>query len=305
MAWWTVAERCPNSLSSAMDASLLTELFLPLALAFIMAGMGLSLTPDDFRRVVTYPKAVLLGTIAQLVVLPLVGFGIVSLFGLSGGLAVGLMILAACPGGPTSNLISHLSRGDLALSITLTAISSVVTVFTIPFIVNASILYFGEAGTVTLPILQSIIQIMGVTVVPAALGMWIRHKAASFAERADRPVRIASGVFFVLILLAAILKEFDNIGWFFVLSGPAALLLNVVMMVGGYLAARQFGLDVRQRLTISIETGIQNGTLGILIAATLLENSTMTIPVAIYSLMMFGTAALMIPIGNRLTARNG
>jgi len=285
-----------------MNPSLLTELFLPLALAFIMAGMGLSLTLDDFRRVVAFPKAVLIGSIAQLVVLPVVGFGIVSLFGLSGGLAVGLMILAACPGGPTSNLISHLSRGDLALSITLTAISSVVTVFTIPFIVNASILHFGEQGTVTLPILQSIIQIMGVTVVPAALGMWIRHHSAAFAERADRPVRIASGAFFVLILLAAILKEFDNIGWFFVLSGPAALLLNVVMMGGGYLAARQFGLDVRQRLTISIETGIQNGTLGILIAATLLENSTMTIPVAIYSLLMFATAALMIPLGNRLTA---
>lgn len=265
-------------------------------------GHGALLTIDDFRRVFTFPKAVLIGTTAQLIVLPLVGYGIVSLFGLSGGLAVGLMILAACPGGPTSNLISHLSRGDLALSITLTAISSVVTVFTIPFIVNASILHFGEQGTVTLPILQSIIQIMGVTVVPAALGMWIRHKSPSMASRADRPVRLASGVFFVLILLAAILKEFENIGWFFVLSGPAALILNVVMMGGGYLAARQFGLDVRQRLTISIETGIQNGTLGILIAATLLENSTMTIPIAIYSLLMFGTAALMIPLGNRLTA---
>lgn len=288
-----------------MDPSILTELLLPLALAFIMAGMGLSLTVDDFRRVVTYPKAVLIGTVAQLIVLPVVGFGIVSLFGLSGGLAVGLMILAACPGGPTSNLISHLSRGDLALSITLTAISSVVTVFTIPFIVNAAILHFGEEGNVTLPVLQSIIQIMGVTIVPAALGMWIRRRSQTFAERADRPVRIASGVFFVVILLAAILKEFENIGWFFVLSGPAALLLNVVMMGGGYLAARQFGLDVRQRLTISIETGIQNGTLGILIAATLLENSTMTIPVAIYSLMMFGTAALMVPIGNRLTSRSG
>ncbi|KPP99114.1 MAG: bile acid:Na+ symporter, BASS family [Bacteroidetes bacterium HLUCCA01] len=283
-----------------MEESILTAVFLPLALAFIMLGMGLTLTPADFRRILIAPKAIVLGLVAQLVLLPLLGFALVYLFGLTGALAVGVMILAACPGGPTSNLVSHLAKGDLALSISLTAISSVVTVATIPLIVNFAILHFGEEGSVTLPVLQTIIQIMGVTLVPVALGMYIRSRRPAWSDRAEKPFKMASAVFFVLIILAAILKERENLIEFFILTGPIALTLNVVTMGLGYALARWLLLPIRQRIAISIESGIQNGTLGIMIAATLLQNSEMTIPVAIYSLLMFFTVMVVIYAGNRL-----
>lgn len=283
-----------------MEESLLTSVFLPLALAFIMLGMGLTLSLDDFRRVFVAPGAILLGLFAQLILLPLVGFGLVMLFGLTGALAVGLMILAACPGGPTSNLVSHLARADLALSISLTAISSIVTIITIPLIVNASILYFGEEGSVTLPVLQTIVQIMGVTLVPVSIGMFIRSRRRELADRSERGFKIASAIFFVLILFAAIIKERENLVEFMILTGPAAFTLNVFMMGLGYFLARRLMLPVPQRLSISIESGIQNGTLGIMIAATLLKNSVMTIPVAIYSLLMFITVIAVIWLGNRI-----
>lgn len=282
-----------------MEESVLTAVFLPLALAFIMLGMGLTLTGEDFRRILVAPRAVLLGLTAQLVLLPLVGFGLVTLFGLSGALAVGVMILAACPGGPTSNLVAHLSRGDLALSISLTAISSVVTVATIPIIVNFAIGYFGEEGSVTLPVMQTIVQIMGVTLIPVTLGMVLRSRFVRFAEQSERAFKIASAVFFVVIILAAILKERANLIEFFILTGPVTLTLNVVTMLMGYYLARMFGLPGPQRISITVESGIQNGTLGIMIAATLLQNSIMTIPVAIYSLLMFLTASVVIFLGNR------
>ena len=283
-----------------MEESIITAVFLPLALAFIMLGMGLTLTIADFRRILLAPKAILLGLVAQLLLLPLMGFLLVKLFGLTGALAVGVMILAACPGGPTSNLVSHLARGDLALSISLTAISSVVTVATIPLIVNYSILFFGEEGSVTLPILQTIIQIMGVTIVPVGIGMYIRSRNSQLSDRAERPFKIASAVFFVLIILAAILKERENLVEFMILTGPAALSLNVLTMTIGFLMARMADLPIRQRLSISIESGIQNGTLGIMIAATLLQNSVMAIPIAIYSLLMFITVTAVIYVGNRV-----
>jgi BASS family bile acid:Na+ symporter len=277
-----------------MQESILTSVLLPLALAFIMLGMGLSLTLRDFKNVIVYPKAVLGGLFNQLILLPLTGFLLVSFFGLTGALAVGVIILTACPGGATSNLITHLSRGDIALSITLTAISSTVTVFTIPFIVNLAIGYFGEEGSITLPVLETIIQIFGVTIIPVSIGMVLFKKFPALSQKADRPVRIASAVFFVLIVLAAILKERDSVVAFFKISGPVMLALNLLTLASGFFIARLLRLPAKQRLTIAIESGIQNGTLGILIAATLLKNSEMTIPIAIYSLIMFMTSALLI-----------
>ena len=283
-----------------MEESVLTSVFLPLALAFIMLGMGLTLRIDDFRRILIAPKSVLAGLFAQLILLPIVGFLLVIAFGLTGALAVGVMIIAACPGGPTSNLVSHLARADLALSISLTAISSIVTIISIPLIVNYSIWYFGEEGSVSLPVLQTIVQIMGVTLIPVAIGMFIRNRREDFAQKSERPFKIASAVFFVLILLAAILKERENLIEFLILTGPVTLLLNVSTMAIGYTLARWLMLPMRQRLSISIESGIQNGTLGIMIAATLLQNSVMTIPVAIYSLLMFITVISVIAIGNKV-----
>lgn len=283
-----------------MEESILTTVFLPLALAFIMLGMGLTLSIADFRRILVAPKAIVLGLTAQLVLLPVVGFALVSLFGLTGALAVGVMILAACPGGPTSNLVSHLAKGDLALSISLTAISSIATIVTIPLIVNTSIYFFGEEGSVTLPVLQTIVQIMGVTLIPVSIGMFIRSRNPGLSDKAERPFKIASAVFFVAIILAAILKERENLIEFLILTGPVTLSLNIITMLMGYFLARWLTLPVHQRISISIESGIQNGTLGIMIAATLLQNSVMTIPVAIYSLLMFITVTVVIYLGNKL-----
>ncbi|MCH8557806.1 MAG: bile acid:sodium symporter family protein [Balneolia bacterium] len=283
-----------------MEQSILTAVFLPLALAFIMMGMGITLRVEDFGRVLKAPKAITLGLSAQLILLPLAGFALVKLFGLTGGLALGLMILAACPGGPTSNLISHLAKGDLALSISLTAVSSVVTIATIPLIVNLSIGYFGEEGSVMLPVMQTIIQIMGVTIVPVSIGMFIRSRNPRLTKMAERPVKFASALFFTLIMVAAILQERENLVEFMILTGPAALSLNLLTMGIGYSLALIFALPVRQRMSITVESGIQNGTMGIMIAATLLQNSVATIPIAIYSLLMFVTAIGVIAAGNRL-----
>lgn len=282
-----------------MQDSILTAVFLPLALAFIMLGMGLTLTVKDFKNIIVFPKAIFLGLFAQIILLPIIGFILIQLFGLSGSMAVGLMILAACPGGPTSNLITHLSRGDTALSISLTAVSSVITVMTIPLIVNFSIQFFGEAGSITLPLGETIIQIMGVTVIPVSIGMFLKNKFPASALKADKPVRIASAVFFVLIIVAAILKEKDSLPAFFAQAGPVTLILNILTLLVGYYLAKAFLLPSAQQVSIAIEAGIQNGTLGIMIAATLLKNSEMTIPIAIYSLLMFVTASVVIFLSNR------
>lgn len=285
-----------------MQDSVITAVFLPLALAFIMLGMGLSLTLKDFKNIFVYPKAMILGLTNQLILLPIFGYALIQLFGLTGALAVGVMILAACPGGATSNLITHLSKGDTALSISLTAASSLVTIVSIPIIVNFAISHFGEEGSISLPVLETIIQIAGVTVVPVSIGMILHKKFPKLSQKADRPVRIASAVFFALILIAAILKERENLVDFFIQSGPITLMLNLLTLTIGFFLARVFLLSKRQAITIAIESGIQNGTLGIMIAATLLKNSEMTIPIAIYSLIMFMTAAVIIILTNRKPA---
>jgi len=282
-----------------MENSILTAVFLPLALAFIMLGMGLSLTIKDFKNIIIFPKAVFLGLLNQMIFLPLIAFGLIVLFDLKGTMAIGLMILACCPGGATSNLISHLSRGDVALSVTLTAITSFITIISIPLIINFSIQHFGEEGFITLPVLETIVQIMGVTVIPIIIGMFLNKKFPKLSLQADKPVRVASAVFFALIIIAAILKERANLVEYFTQAGPVTLLLNLSTLALGYFIAKAFLLPKKQQLTIAIESGIQNGTLGIMIAATLLQNSAMTIPVAIYSLIMFVPATLIILFANR------
>jgi BASS family bile acid:Na+ symporter len=286
-----------------MQSSVLTELFLPFSLAVIMFGMGLSLRVEDFKRILIYPKAVGIGLLNQLVLLPILAFGIVKAFSLPPELAVGLMILAVCPGGATSNLITHLAKGDSALSITLTACSSIITVFTIPFLVNFSIAYFIPGGEAKqLEVVGTVVSVLFITLIPVALGMITLAKAPRLAEKWDQPFRKISTVFFVVIVLAAILKERANLVQYFIEAGPAALALNLSTLALSFLMAKWTGLPFRQGLTIAIESGIQNGTLGITIAATLLVNSVMSIPSAIYSLLMFGTAALVILWGNKVAS---
>jgi BASS family bile acid:Na+ symporter len=279
-----------------MESNFITDILLPISLGIIMLGMGLSLVPNDFKRVALYPKAVTIGIINQIVLLPLIGFLLLMIIPMRNPeLAVGIMILAACPGGPTSNLITHISRGDTALSITLTAISSLVVVFTIPLVVNFSMGYFLDHGDyIPLPVLDTMIKVIIITVVPVAIGMLIKAKAPKFSDKMSKPVKIMSGTLLIVIIGAAIFNDRDNFFNFFAQAGPVALGLNVAMLLVGFYSARLFRLSVTQSITISIESGIQNGTLGIAIAATLLHNPTMTISPAIYSLIMFGTAGMII-----------
>jgi bile acid:Na+ symporter, BASS family len=283
-----------------METNYLTDLMLPLSLAVIMLGMGLSLVPYDFKRVVLYPRAASLGILNQIIILPVVGLLLLWLCGLSSPeLAVGIMILAACPGGPTSNLISHISRGDTALSITLTAISSLVAVITIPLIVNLSLRFFMQHGEyIPLPVFDTIIKLTLITLLPVSLGMIIRAKAKAFAVKMDKPVKIISGVLLFLIIFAAIMNNSDIFLSSFASVGPIALSLNVVMLIIGFLSARFLRLGKAQSITISVESGIQNGTLGITIASTLLHNDVMAIAPAIYSLIMFMTSGFIIAYTN-------
>lgn len=275
-----------------MEDSLLTKVFLPLALFIIMWGLGLSLTIADFKRGAKQPLPVVLGIVCQMVILPMLGFGVAMAMGLSGALAVGLVILSLCPGGVTSNLLSFLSKGDLALSITLTAISSVLAPFTVPLIANIAFSQFGmDPQAVSLPIPKTMLTLVAITIVPVGIGMVIRAKRPSFARAAERPIRIASALFLVLIIAGVVKQNWANLGAFFAQAGWAAFALNVASMTVGFAAAKAFRLKKPQATTIGLEVGIQNGTTAIFITGTLLADPTMSIAPAVYSLIMFGTGA--------------
>lgn len=278
-----------------MESNFLTAVFLPLALFIIMLGMGLGLTAADFKRIAIAPKAVTIGLLAQLIMLPMLGFALASIFPLSPELAVGIMILAACPGGPTSNLVTYLATGNVALSITLTAISSLITVFTIPLVVNlATSRFIGENVALQLPFGETVLQIAVITLIPVTLGMLIHHYAPVFAAKIEQGVKWLSLFFLALIIFGLLLKERENVLDFFVQVGWVTLVLNVAAMAIGYGIAKLASLDEKSAVAVTSEVGIQNGTLAIAVASapTLLNNPTMAIPAAIYALLMFLTGGL-------------
>jgi BASS family bile acid:Na+ symporter len=276
-----------------LQANVITEVLLPLALGIIMLGLGLSLTLADFKRVIVYPRAVLIGLVCQMLVLPGICALIAHAFGLMPELAVGLMLLAASPGGATANLFSHLAHGDVALNITLTAVNSVLTLFTLPLIINLSLLHFMGEGRAVPMQFDKVLQVCAIVLVPVALGMFVRARRPGVAQKADKPIRILSAVFLVLIIAAAVFKDRENMGTYFRQVGLAALAFNVASMALGYCVPLLFRLPKRQAVAIGMEIGIHNGILAITIALspTLLNNPTMSIPPAIYSLVMYFTAA--------------
>ena len=276
--------------------TIITQIFLPISLAIIMFGMGLTLVVDDFGRLFTYPKAVIVGLCNQLIFLPLIGFSIILLFDLSSSMAIGIMILALCPGGPTSNLITQVSRGNIGLSVTLTALASLITVFTIPIILSKAITYFtGETGVVIeLPIVQTMLQILIITVIPVSIGMVIRKKNEGFALRMERPMRTASTVLFVIIFLLVMIANKDLIVQAMKEVGLATLLLNLSTMALGYITARAFRIKGKSQISITIESGIQNGTLAFVIATTILNNVEMGLPTGAYSIWMFITGGILM-----------
>lgn len=277
-----------------------TDVLLPLSLAFIMFSMGLALVIDDFRRVVTAPKAFAVGALAQMVLLPLVGFSIVTVWHVEPAVAVGVVLIAACPSGVTSNLLTHLARGDTALAISLTAVISVASVVSLPVIVNLALAQFlGVTSAVELPIARTIVSIFLITTVPVAIGMAVKHWRGGFADRFEPIARRIATILFIVIVLAAIYQERANVVRYFTVAGPITLALNIVMMAVGFYLARLFMLNRAQSIAISIETGIQNATLAIFVATTLLRSTEIAVPGAIYGLLMFVTAGVFVVMVRR------
>jgi BASS family bile acid:Na+ symporter len=275
-----------------MDSAL-TSVGLPIALAIIMFGLGLSLTLDDFRRIGQKPKPVVIALGAQVLVLPLLCFGLVTAFDLDPILAVGMMLLAASPGGTTANLFSHLFHGDVALNVTLTAVNSVIAVVTLPLVVNLSVDHFDpqDAGDVGLQFAKTL-QVFSIVLIPVAIGMVVRRAAPDFADRADKPVRIASAVVLALVIGGALLAERENLAEYLADIGVAATLFCAASLALGYLLPRLAGVDERQSLSSAFEVGIHNSTLAIAVAISVLDSEALAVPAAVYGILMFPLALI-------------
>ncbi len=276
-----------------MEASLLTRVFLPVAIVVIMLGLGMTLVVQDFARMARYPRAVALGLVLQLVALPLVAYAIVRVFDMSPALGMGLMILALSPAGATSNMITYLCKGDLALAVTLTALSSLVTPFTIPIIGQVAMSrLMGDATVIAIPVGSMIMQLMAVTLAPVALGMVIRQFAPKFATRAERPLKAVSLVFLVAVIAGVLAQNAQEVPAFFAATGLPSFALNVAALSMGFFGALAVKLERQQAITLGIEVGVHNGTMALFVTGTLLNSPEMSITPAIYSLIMYATAGV-------------
>jgi len=271
----------------------LMEVGLPIAIILIMIGLGLSLTPNDFKRVLNQPKSFMLGITCQMLFLPLIAILIIYLTGLTGDLAIGLFVLSLCPGGATSNLFSYLAKADVGLSVSLTAIVGFITPFTIPFLTAWAIHYYGDnQENIDFPVMITWAKLMVITVIPILIGMFIRAKRHSFAIKAQPFINWFSISVLVFVILAICSKMGSKLIEFTLLAGPAVILLNITTMIFAFYIGKVFLDNHAQSRTITLEVGLQNGTLALLITSTILQSSTMSIPPSIYGLFMFFTAGL-------------
>lgn len=286
-----------------MKADLLTQVVLPASLFIIMMGMGLSLKLKDFAMVVTRPKAIVIGLAAQMILLPLLAYILVLAFQLEPALGIGLIILALCPGGTTSNLYTYLAKGDVALSVSLTAFVSLIAPFTVPLLLLMFMnQLMGEGEAIELPLLKTILQLIVITIIPITFGMLINRFAPNFAAKAEKPVKVFSVVFLFLIIAGIFIKNKETMPGYFADVGLAALVLNLSCMLLGYFLSKAAQLNEAQSKAIGIEVGLQNGTTALLIALTILGNSTMAAAPTVYSLIMFFTGAAFAYMLNRKTS---
>ena len=268
---------------------------LPLALAFIMLTLGLGLTGQDFIRVINQPKDFLIGLLSQIILLPIVAFIIIKIWPISPELAIGVMIIASAPGGVTSNILTSLARGDVALSISLTAVISLLSVLTVPFVVLTSVDLLGLNNiTENISLLSMAIQMFLIVAAPTFLGMIIRKYANNFTLKFEPTAKKISVVVFIIVLIGAILSEKENLVNYFAQAGLITLLLNILMMILAYNLAKVFGSGSQQKKAISIECGLQNGTLAIFVGTVLFGGGVYIIPAATYSLIMFLTSILFV-----------
>ena len=275
--------------------NIVTDVILPLALAFIMFVLGLGLTGSDFLRVIKQPRDFFVGAISQIVLLPIIAFFLVKIWSIAPELAIGVMIIAAAPGGVTSNLLTHFVKGDVALSISLTAIISLLCVITIPFIVLTSAELLSNSNITQDVSLSSMSRDMFLIVtVPVILGMLLRRFASGAALKFEPIAKKVSIVLFVIVLLGAIVAERENVISYFAQAGSITFALNVIMMITAYFVAQLLGTGVKQKKSITIECGLQNGTLAIFVATSIFGGGMYVIPAATYSLIMFVTSLIFL-----------
>ena len=278
------------------------DVFLPLALAFIMFALGLGLAGNDFLRVVKQPRDFFVGAFSQIILLPIIAFILVKIWPIAPELAVGVMIIAAAPGGVTSNLLTSFAKGDVALSISLTAIISLLCVITIPFIVLTSVTLLTESNiTQDISLISMARDMFIIVTVPVILGMLFRRFASGISLKFELIAKKISTLLFVLVLLGAIAAERENIVSYFAQAGFITLVLNVVMMIVAYFVAQSFASGTKQKKCITIECGLQNGTLAIFVATSIFGGGMYVIPAATYSLIMFGTSLIFVYLVRKST----
>lgn len=286
-----------------MESSPLISTGLPIALFIIMIGIGMTLTVRDFRQVAVYPKGMIVGTIAQILVMPLVAFALASMLSLPAAIAVGLVIIAACPGGTTSNLFVLLARGNIALSIVLTVSASLITIVTLPLFTNYALQFYAGAGAgeaITLPVGRTVGMLIGIVLFPVAIGMAVRTRAPDLARRAESAVSIFGGIVLAALVIGLIYGVRDQIWNLLQQAGPATFLLNVAGIAIGLLTGRLAGLSQRESLAVAVELGIKNGTIALLVTLTLLDSSAMSIPAAVYGVLMFPMGFFLAMYGRRI-----
>ncbi len=278
-----------------MGSSALIDVGLPISLFLIMVGMGMTLTPKDFREVAIAPKGTAYGLVCQILLLPLVAFGVAVAMDLSPALAVGLIVVAACPGGTTSNLFVYLGRGDVALSIVLTVIASLITIVSLPAFTGWALEHFNDAArSIELPVLRTVITLIVIVLLPVAIGMTIKHFKPVWAEKGEKAVGLLGLFVLIAVIVLLLVKLGDEAFELFRKAGVSAIILNLAGIVLGMLGGRLIGLSRDQAFTVAIELGIKNGTLGLMVTLTLLHSEAMSVPSAVYGVLMFAFGFLMI-----------
>jgi len=275
--------------------NIVTDVILPLALAFIMFVLGLGLTGSDFLRVIKQPRDFFVGAASQIFLLPIIAFFLVKIWPIAPELAIGVMIIAAAPGGVTSNLLTSFARGDVALSISLTAIISLLCVITIPFIILTSVELLGGTNiTQDISLFSMSRDMFLIVTIPVLLGMLLRRYASGAAVKFEPMAKKISIILFVLVLLGAIAAERENVISYFAQAGLITLALNVIMMIVAYFVAQLLASGIKQKKCITIECGLQNGTLAIFVATSIFGGGMYVIPAATYSLIMFATSLIFV-----------
>ena len=282
--------------------NIVTAIILPLALAFIMFVLGLGLTGSDFLRVLKQPRDFLVGAFSQIILLPVIGFILIKLWPISPELAIGVMIIAAAPGGVTSNLLTSFAKGDVALSISLTAIISLLSVITVPFIILTSIMLIENSSLdLNISLTSMAINMFLIVTVPVIIGMIFRKLASNVAIKFEPIAKKISAVLFVIVLLGAILAEKNNVISYFAQAGLITLVLNLLMMIVAYYIAQLLASGTQQKKSITIECGLQNGTLAIFVATSIFGGGVYVIPAATYSLIMFATSLIFVYLVRRVS----